>query len=112
MQQPSEVLLEHNVNDLLLISPNHLKIKPDRALGVTNRTPANKCSRMLQTTSDQCSLSESSAGDPCPSFLSPPIASRKKDKSRLVTFVSAQSAPESNPLESMGGSAGVEGFTM
>lgn len=110
MQQPSGVLLEHNVNDLLFVSPNHLKIKPDRALGVTSRTPANQYSRMLQTTS-QCALSESSSGNPS-SFLSPPIVSRKKDKSRLVTVVSAQSAPESNPQEITGRSAGVEGLSM
>ncbi|XP_058201740.1 transcription factor MYB3R-1-like [Rhododendron vialii] len=111
VQQPSGVLLEHNVNDLLFVSPNHLKIKPDRALGVTSRTPANQYSRMLQTTSSQCALSESSSGNPS-SFLSPPIVSRKKDKSRLVTVVSAQSAPESNPQEITARSAGVEGLSI
>lgn len=111
VQQPSGVLLEHDVNDLLFVSPNHLKIKPDRALGITNKTPANQYSRMLQTTSSQCALSESSSGNPS-SFLSPPIVSRKKDKSRLVTVVSAQSAQESNPLEITCRSAGNEGLSM
>lgn len=106
VQQPSAVLVEHNMNDLLFFSPDRYEVKSDRALGTSIRTLGNQCSRRLETTSNQVALSESSSGNPCSSIVSSPTVSGKKDKSRLVAAVSAQSVPASNPPEIMAGSSG------
>ncbi|KAF5936161.1 hypothetical protein HYC85_027290 [Camellia sinensis] len=106
VQQASAVLVEHNMNDLLFFSPDRYEVKSDRALGTSIRTRGIQCSRRLETTSNQVALSESSSGNPCSSIVSSPTVSGKKDKSRLVAAVSAQSVPASNPLEIMAGSSG------
>ncbi|KAL6985406.1 hypothetical protein U1Q18_018781, partial [Sarracenia purpurea var. burkii] len=106
MQQPSGVLVQHNMNDLLFVSPNSLDIKSNRASGLSSRTPGNQYSRMVGITSHQGALSESPSANPHSSNLNSPTVHGKKDKSRLVAAASSHYAPASNSVEIMAGSSG------
>ncbi|XP_047148337.1 transcription factor MYB3R-1-like, partial [Vigna umbellata] len=46
VQQPSGVLVEHDVNDLLMYSPDQVNLKSERVLSLSARTKKNPCSRI------------------------------------------------------------------
>ncbi|XP_059658021.1 transcription factor MYB3R-1-like [Cornus florida] len=106
VQQPSGVLAEHNMNDLLLSSPDCSKIKPDRAMCPGVQTLRNRHSRSLvETALRQGTLPEPSSANPCSSFSSSPIVSAK-DTNYLVAVTSVQSAPSLSPMEMKVGNSG------
>ncbi|GAV91103.1 Myb_DNA-binding domain-containing protein [Cephalotus follicularis] len=53
MQQLSGVLVEHNMNNLLLFSPDQVRSRADRTLGSSSQTPNNLYRRSLGAKSDQ-----------------------------------------------------------
>ncbi|KAA8521795.1 hypothetical protein F0562_012468 [Nyssa sinensis] len=112
VQQPSGVLVEHNLNDMLFFSPDRFGIKSERTMGA--RTLGSQHSRRLEVASNQSALSEFSSGNPCvPVVISPTVGA--KGRSHLVAVTSVQSAPSSTPLEIMvansGCDAGVENLS-
>ncbi|KAH1110365.1 hypothetical protein GLYMA_04G080600v4 [Glycine max] len=46
VQQPSEILVEHDMNDLLLYSPDQVNLKSEKVLSLSARTKKNPCSRI------------------------------------------------------------------
>ncbi|TKY74579.1 Myb-related protein 3R-1 [Spatholobus suberectus] len=46
VQQPSGILVEHDMNDLLLCSPDQINLKSERVLSLSARTKKNPCSRI------------------------------------------------------------------
>ncbi|XP_052209546.1 transcription factor MYB3R-1-like [Diospyros lotus] len=106
VQQSSIVLFDNNMNDLLLFSPDRVGMKSNITPGPGNRAIRSKCSRRFEATSTECADSELSPGNLCSSIVSSPTVSGKKEKSRLITAISAQSAPSSNTMETMAASSG------
>lgn len=99
VQQPSGVLVEHDMNDLLLHSPGQVGSKADRALlGSSARSPRNQQSRSLAAASDQGIPNKSSCGNPCIPVSSPTVC-KKKHESHSVAVTCVQSASSSAPLE-------------
>ncbi|KAF5461597.1 hypothetical protein F2P56_017677 [Juglans regia] len=113
VQQSSGVLVEHNMNDLLLHSPEQVCSKADRLLRSSSRTPRNKQSRSLAAASDRGISNHLSSGNPCAHFRSPTLCG-KKNESHSVAVTCTQSASSSAPLETAGhnvrNDAGVETF--
>ncbi|KAA8525293.1 hypothetical protein F0562_007148 [Nyssa sinensis] len=113
VQQPSEVLVEHNINDMLFFSPDRFGIKSDRAVGPS--ALGSQHSKKFEAALNQSTLSESSSGNPCLSVVSSPTVGGK-GRSHLVTVTSVQCAPSSTPLEIMveksGNDAGVENLSI
>lgn len=58
MQQPSEILVEHDMNNMLLYSPDQFSLKPDRVSSLSAIPKKNPCSRIAVT----CVQSVSSSG--------------------------------------------------
>uniref|UniRef100_A0A5B6ZED8 Putative myb-related protein 3R-1-like isoform X1 n=1 Tax=Davidia involucrata TaxID=16924 RepID=A0A5B6ZED8_DAVIN len=115
VQQPSGVLVEHNINDMVFFSSDRFGIKSGRAMGPSAITLGSHHSRKLEAALNQSAPSESSSGNPCLSVVSSPTAGGK-GRSHLVTVTSVQSAPSSTPLEIMvensGNDAGVENLSI
>uniref|UniRef100_A0A5B6ZFI0 Putative myb-related protein 3R-1-like isoform X1 n=1 Tax=Davidia involucrata TaxID=16924 RepID=A0A5B6ZFI0_DAVIN len=113
--QPSGVLVEHNMNDMLFFSPDRFGIKSERTMDPSARTLGSQHSRRMEVASNQSALSESSSGNPCVPFVSSPTVGGK-GRSHLVAVTSVQSAPSSTPLEIMvgnsGSDAGVENLSI
>lgn len=100
MQQHSGVLVEDNMNELLLFSPDQVGFKSDRAFYPSSRTPRNLYRKILGTLSEQASASESSSGNPC-IVVGSPIVCGKNSESNLVAATSVQAIPSSAPSDNM-----------
>ncbi|XP_041019338.1 transcription factor MYB3R-1 isoform X4 [Juglans microcarpa x Juglans regia] len=115
VQQPSGVLVEHNMNDLLLHSPDQVGSKADRLLGSSARTPRNQQPRSLAAASKQGISSTLSSGNPRAPVKSPAVCG-KKHGSHSVVVTCVLSASSSAPLETTGhnvrNDAGVETFSI
>lgn len=98
-QQPSGVLVEQKMNDLLFFSPDRLGIKSNRVTSSSARNLGSQYTRRLEAASSQVAISESSSKNPCLSALSPSTAYRKKGGNHLVATTSIQSDRSSAPLE-------------
>ncbi|XP_043724473.1 transcription factor MYB3R-1-like isoform X2 [Telopea speciosissima] len=99
VQQPSGVLVEQNVNNMMLFSPDQDRYPSNKASSACTRTPRNQNSRSVDTTSIQGGHLESSSGDHClPIFVSPTVREKRHEKN-LTPLTSAQYAPSSGPLE-------------
>ncbi|KAG7965910.1 hypothetical protein I3843_08G024600 [Carya illinoinensis] len=113
VQQPSGVLVERNMNDLLLHSPDQVGSKADRMLSSSSRTPRNQQSRSLAAASDRGLSNHLSSGNSCAHFRSPTLCG-KKNESHSVAVTCTQAASSSAPLETAGhnvrNDAGVETF--
>ncbi|XP_041990156.1 transcription factor MYB3R-1-like [Salvia splendens] len=98
--EPSGVLLEHDVNDLLFFSPERYILKNDRTVGISARTLAKQSSRRLDAESKHGAILTSS--DACFSFIcSPRLGS--KDRTNLFITTSLQSlSPSAKKVESSG----------
>ncbi|XP_050263638.1 transcription factor MYB3R-1-like isoform X2 [Quercus robur] len=102
----SGVLVEHDMNNLLLHSPDQVGSKADRALlGSSAGTPRNQQSRSLGAASNQGIPNKSSFGNPCAPVSSPTVCG-KKHESHSVAVTCLQSASLSVPLENRGDNAG------
>ncbi|KAJ7958587.1 myb-related protein 3R-1 [Quillaja saponaria] len=115
VQQPSGVLVEHDMNDLLLHSPDQIGAISDRSLLSSARTPKDHNGRNLKAVTNQDFLSRSSSGNPCTTVSSPTIC-RKEDDGCTVTVNSTQpvcsSAPAENSSDNAGNDAGLETFNI
>ncbi|KAI9106744.1 hypothetical protein K1719_022272 [Acacia pycnantha] len=110
VQQPSGVLTEHDMNDLLLYSPNQMCFKPDRTHCSSAKTPKNLNSRNLEAV-----LDKSTSLNPCSSDSSPTVRVKNHDDSSFpVTCVSSlcPSAPAENIGDHPGNDAGFDAFSM
>lgn len=103
------MLVEHDMNNMLLHSPDQVGSKADTALlGSSAGTPRNQQSRSLGAASNQGILNKSSLANPCAPVSSPTVCG-KKHESHSVAVTCLQSASLSVPLESRGDNAGNDG---
>ncbi|KAH7524207.1 hypothetical protein FEM48_Zijuj06G0094700 [Ziziphus jujuba var. spinosa] len=108
-EMPSEILVEHNINDLLLYSPDQVNLKAERALGSGMKTPRNQYHKSSEPTSNQC-VGQTSAERQCASVCSPSISGKK-----LVSCSVAETCVQSDSSlilpEMMGCNAGSDATT-
>ncbi|KAK4277017.1 hypothetical protein QN277_015087 [Acacia crassicarpa] len=110
VQQPSGVLTEHDMNDLLLYSPNQMCFKPDRTHCSSAKTPKNLNNRNLEA-----ALDKSISSNPCSSDGFPSVRVKNHDVSSFpVTCVSSlcSSAPPENIGDHPGNDAGFDAFSI
>ncbi|XP_028781238.1 transcription factor MYB3R-1-like isoform X2 [Neltuma alba] len=96
VRQPSGVLAEHDINDLLLYSPNQMCFKPDRTQCSSAKTPKNLNDRGLEA-----SLNKSISSNPCSSDSSPSGRVKNHDVSSF-SVTCASSLCSSVPAETLG----------
>ncbi|KAA3458003.1 myb-related protein B-like [Gossypium australe] len=96
VQRPPEVLVEHNLNDLLLFSPEHVGLKADRPLlSSSTLTPRN-----------QGLASECFSGNAC-IIVSSPTPQIKNSESQSIS-----SATLENLADNAGNGAAIENYNM
>ncbi|KAJ7965981.1 Myb-related protein 3R-1 [Quillaja saponaria] len=105
VQQPSGILVEHDMNDLLLYSPEQVGFKAGRILLSSVRTPKDQKDRRLEAANNQDFLSGSSSGHPCTTVSFPNICG-KDDVGCKVAVTSSQSVCLSSPAENTSDKAG------
>ncbi|CAK9166111.1 unnamed protein product [Ilex paraguariensis] len=105
LQQPSGVLVEHNMNDLLFYSPDQFGLKLDKIMPTSARAVQNQNPRRLEA-------GVVSSEAPCLSVVITPSICGKKDGSHSAAAISVESASVSatldNMAESSGNNAGVQ----
>ncbi|XP_042477936.1 transcription factor MYB3R-1-like isoform X2 [Macadamia integrifolia] len=106
VQQPSGVLVEQNVNNVILFSPDRDRYPSNKALSAGTRTPRNQNSKSLDTASNQGGHLESSSGDRCLSVFVSPTVREKRHEKNLTPLVSAQCA------ETGGNGVDIESFSI
>ncbi|TKY58282.1 Myb-related protein 3R-1 [Spatholobus suberectus] len=89
-QQPSGVLVEHDVNDLSLSSPDQVGLKSDRGLGSSSKTPKSLNSS-LKAAPNRSGHLKLSSENPCSRVNSPCV--RAKEHERLSVAVPRVQAP-------------------
>ncbi|XP_061336510.1 transcription factor MYB3R-1-like [Gastrolobium bilobum] len=94
VQQPSGVLFEHDINDLSLLSPDHVGFKSDRVLGSSARTPKNLNYRSLEAAPNQNIPLKLSSENTCPRVKSHCV--RGKEHEKLSVAVACVQAPGEN----------------
>ncbi|KAK7260733.1 hypothetical protein RIF29_27014 [Crotalaria pallida] len=100
VQQPSGVLVEHDINDRLLYSPDQVGLS-DRVLGSSARTPKKLDNKSLEEAPNQSIPLKLSSENPCSSAKSPCV--RAKEHERLsVAVTCVQSVSSSAPGENSG----------
>ncbi|XP_065849439.1 transcription factor MYB3R-1 [Euphorbia lathyris] len=99
VQQPSGVLIEDSMNDLLFFSPDQVGFKADRAFAPSSRTPKNLYRIILGSLSEQATASEMTSGNSCMN-ISSPMNCKKSHESHSVATTSGHSFPTSAPQES------------
>ncbi|XP_042488182.1 transcription factor MYB3R-1-like isoform X2 [Macadamia integrifolia] len=116
VQQPSGVLVEQNVNNMMLFSPNQDRFPSSKALSGGIRTPRIQNCLSLDMASNQFGHSESSSGKRCLSVIVSPTVRGKRHAKCIMPLTSAQCSPSSGPLEvasENGGSAvDIESFSI
>ncbi|KAF7830131.1 transcription factor MYB3R-1-like [Senna tora] len=109
VQQPSGVLIEHDMNDLLLYSPNQIGFKSDRIHSSSAKTPKNLHNRSLET------APKSFCGNPCASDGSPSVRVNELEVPSVpvtCTKSHCSSAPGENPGDHSGNDASFETFNI
>ncbi|MBA0839116.1 hypothetical protein Goarm_004882, partial [Gossypium armourianum] len=103
IQQPSAVLIEHNVNDLLLFSPDRAGLKADQPLLPSSiRTPRNQCHKSFRAISNQ-----GLSGNACLIVGSPTLKVKNSDGHSIsVTAVQCTNSPAT--LENLADNAGID----
>ncbi|KAL6536261.1 hypothetical protein OROGR_012833 [Orobanche gracilis] len=95
------VLVEHDVNDMIFVSPDHFGVKTEKSTGLSARALGSHCSRRAATTSKHGAVSSSS--DLGFSVLCSPRLCKKKDGSNMIVAASLQSlSPSEKKVESSG----------
>ncbi|KAI3877715.1 hypothetical protein MKW98_020196 [Papaver atlanticum] len=108
VQQPSRVLVEHNINDRVFFSPDRERYPPTNRV-LNAQSPKDQHSRSLETSSAQNAQSGRSEYSSVNVFVSP--TSERRNGRRLVPATSAQCFPLSLPLEVASKNAGIDGDT-
>ncbi|PPD99326.1 hypothetical protein GOBAR_DD03648 [Gossypium barbadense] len=103
IQQPSAVLIEHNVNDLLLFSPDRVGLKADQPLLPSSiRTPRSQCHKSFRAISNQ-----GLSGNACLIVSSPTLKVKNSDGHSIsVTAVQCTNSPAT--LENLADNAGID----
>ncbi|TYH13063.1 hypothetical protein ES288_A06G114800v1 [Gossypium darwinii] len=103
IKQPSAVLIEHNVNDLLLFSPDRVGLKADQPLLSSSiRTPRNQCHKSFRAISNQ-----GLSGNACLIVSSPTLKVKNSDGHSIsVTAVQCTNSPAT--LENLADNAGID----
>ncbi|KAE9586500.1 putative transcription factor MYB-HB-like family [Lupinus albus] len=101
VQQPSGVLVEHDINDRLLYSPNQVGFKSDNILGSSARSPEKLDNKSLEEAPNQSIPLKLSSENPCSNVNSPYVHAKEHERlSVAVTCV--QSVCSSTPGENSG----------
>ncbi|KAF7830132.1 transcription factor MYB3R-1-like [Senna tora] len=110
VQQSSGVLIEHDMNDMLLYSPNQLGSEPDRISCFSVKTPKNLNSRSLETAPNKSIFSNPF------SRVSSPCVRVKNHEVPSVPITCLESlcspAPAENSVNHTGNDAGFETFSI
>ncbi|KAI3992646.1 hypothetical protein MKX01_007968 [Papaver californicum] len=107
VQQPSRVLVEHNINDRAFFSPDQERCPTNRVFNA--QSPKDRHSRSLETSSAQNTQSGCSEHSSINVFVSP--NSERRNGRRLVPATSAQCFPLSLPIEVANKNCGIDGDT-
>lgn len=108
MQQPSGVLLEHDMNDWSLYSPNKKCSKPDRIHFSSAKAPKNLNHRSLEA-----AFNKGISSNPCSSDGSRSIRQKNHDASSLsVTCVPSHCSSAENLGDHPGNDAGFDVSSM
>lgn len=111
VQQSSAVLIEHNLNDILLFSPDHNDIKADRALlSSSTRTPRNRYHKSFGAISNDGFASECLSGNAC-LVVSSPTLKIKNSEGHSIAVTTLQCTNSSATLENLVDNAGTDSGT-
>ncbi|GMJ15888.1 myb domain protein 3r-4, myb domain protein 3R4 [Hibiscus trionum] len=112
VQQPSAVLIEHNVNDILLFSPDCVGLKADMPLlSSCIRTPRNQHHKSFRAVSSNQGLaSECLSGNAC-LVVSSPTLKVKNSEGHSITVTAVQCTNSSETLENLADNAGIDAAT-
>ncbi|KAJ1415711.1 SANT/Myb domain [Sesbania bispinosa] len=94
VQQPSGVLVEHDMNDLSLYSPDQVGFKMDRVLASSTGTPKSLINRSLETAPNQSIPLKPSSENSCSRVNHPCV--RAKEHENLSIAVPCVKAPGEN----------------
>lgn len=97
-QQTSEILVERDVNDLSLSSPDQAGLKSERGLSSSAKTPKS-LNRSLEAAPDQSDCSELSSKIACSRVNTNSPCVRAKEHERLSVVVPPLQAPGDNSGE-------------
>ena len=110
------MLVEHNINDILLFSPDQVGLKADGPLLASSiRTPRNKYHKSFGTISNQGFASECLSGNACIVVSSPTLKIKNSEgHSIAVTAVQCtnSSATLENLIDNAGMDAAIENYNM
>ncbi|XVE97548.1 hypothetical protein REPUB_Repub03eG0028800 [Reevesia pubescens] len=108
VQRPSAVLVDHNLNDLLLFSPDHIGLKADRSLlSSSTRTPRNQYHKSFGAISNQGFASECLSGNAC-IVVSSPTLKIKNSEGHSIAVTTVQNTNSSATLENLVDIAGTD----
>ena len=110
------MLVQHNLNDLLLFSPDHVGLKADRPLlSSSTQTPRNQNHKGFGAISNQGFASECLSGNAC-IVVSSPTLKRKNSEARSIAVTTVQCTNSSAALENLVDNAridaGIENYNM
>ncbi|KAK8351713.1 hypothetical protein V6Z12_A05G051200 [Gossypium hirsutum] len=116
VQRPPAVLVEHDINDILLFSPDDVGLKAGLPLRFSSmRTPKNQYHKSLGAISNQGLASECLSGNACIIVSSPTLKIKKsEDPSIADTTVqfSSSSATLENSVDNTGSNAAIENYNI
>ncbi|XWS72566.1 hypothetical protein CRYUN_Cryun02cG0050800 [Craigia yunnanensis] len=101
VQRPSAVLVQHNLNDLLLFSPDHVGLKADRPLlSSSTRSPRNQYHKSFGAISNQGFAAECLSGNAC-IVVSSPTLKIKNSEGHSIAVTTVQCTNSSATLENL-----------
>ncbi|OUZ99973.1 SANT/Myb domain [Macleaya cordata] len=117
VQQPSGVLVEHNINDRLFFSPDRNGYPTNRVFSAGAKNTRTQHSRSLETTSSQDVLIGRSESSSVNVFVSPTIDERKHVRplvpaASVQCFALSHSHPHEVTFENAGNDGDIESFTI
>ncbi|XP_022730271.1 transcription factor MYB3R-1-like isoform X1 [Durio zibethinus] len=108
VQRLSAVLVEHNLNDLLLFSPDNVGPKADRQkLSSSVRTPRNQYHKSFGAISNQGFASECLSGNAC-IVASSPALKVKNSEGHSIAVTTVQCSNSSATLENLVDNTGID----
>ncbi|KAL4282823.1 hypothetical protein GQ457_16G001070 [Hibiscus cannabinus] len=112
VQQPSAILIEHNVNDILLFSPDRVGLKADTPLlSSCIQTPRNQYHKRFRAVSTNQGLaSECISGNAC-LVVSSPTLKVKSSEGHSITVTAVQCTDSSETLDNLADNAGIDAAT-
>lgn len=102
------MLIEHNINDLLLFSPDQVGLKVDRPLlASSTRTPRNQYHKSFGAISNQGFASECLSGNAC-IVVSSPTLKIKNSEGHSIAVTTVQCVTSSATAENLVDNAGID----